>query len=374
MKTGRNDPCWCGSKLKYKKCHLNRDKQTPVGREKIQKTLNSFNEEKCCSVPKELQNKCTKKIIKAHSVSKSSSLKEIAVNGHVLTTFKVNHDFSRASSHKITPKLIGINKASTFNGFCSHHDKSLFSPIEDQPFEATVKQCFLVAYRAVSRELYAKRSASNVLGLLKDLDKGKSIDEQVAHQIGANYYNVSNDLTSSDLSYIKEKLDYMLIENRTTELVHVAFELESPCSVMTSAILGSEIDFEGNVLQSPSNDPSEIPDYLIVNSFASDGKGYIVLSWLPEHAVSNEILIKQLIKKESISNHFAVFVFTLIENNYLSPVWWESLGEQLQDYLCKIYSYGVSQHTDIKVFQNIPDVKMPKVTKVTTINRANIAL
>ncbi|EIZ0312434.1 SEC-C metal-binding domain-containing protein [Vibrio parahaemolyticus] len=26
MKLGRNEPCWCGSKKKYKRCHLGRDK------------------------------------------------------------------------------------------------------------------------------------------------------------------------------------------------------------------------------------------------------------------------------------------------------------------------------------------------------------
>lgn len=26
----RNDPCWCGSGRKYKKCHLDRDKQKPL--------------------------------------------------------------------------------------------------------------------------------------------------------------------------------------------------------------------------------------------------------------------------------------------------------------------------------------------------------
>jgi len=103
MKTSRNDLCWCGSKRKYKKCHLNRDKQVPVGKGKIQKTLNSFEQQKCCSVPKELRAECTRRIIKAHSVSKSSSLKEIAIDGHVLTTFKVNHDFS--NTHKMTPKI-----------------------------------------------------------------------------------------------------------------------------------------------------------------------------------------------------------------------------------------------------------------------------
>jgi len=166
----------------------------------------------------------------------------------------------------------------------------------------------------------------------------------------------------------------MLLHGDTNDLVHVVFELEAPSSLMTSAILGSEIDFEGNILQSPSDDPNDIPDYLVVNSFASEGKGYIVMSWLPEHSTSNNILVNQLVKKDRISDYFAVFVFTLIENNYLSPIWWESLGVELQDYLCEIYSYGVSKQTDINVFQNIPNIKMPKVTQIVTINRAEMAL
>lgn len=373
MKTGRNDPCWCGSKIKYKKCHLDRDQQAPIGKEKIQKTLNSFNQQKCCSVPHDLRDKCTNKIIKAHSVSKSSSLKEISVNGHVLTTFKVTHNLGKTREWK--PKLIGINKASTFNGFCSYHDKKLFSPIEDLPFESNnAQQCFLIAYRAVARELYAKRSASNVFGLLKEMDKGKSVTQQIEHQAESNYYNNNNDLTTSDLVYIKERFDSMLLQDDNTDLVHVVFELDRPSSIMTSAILGSEIDFEGGILQKPSDDPNEIPDYLVVNSFASSGKGYIVMSWLSEHSVCNEILISQLLKKDNIPNYFAVFVFALIENNYLCPDWWDSLGEELQDYMCNVYSYGVSEHTDINVLKKTPDIKMPKITNVVTINRAEIVL
>nr|WP_249544520.1 SEC-C metal-binding domain-containing protein [Escherichia coli] len=33
MKLGRNDKCWCNSGLKYKKCHLGRDRETPVSNE-----------------------------------------------------------------------------------------------------------------------------------------------------------------------------------------------------------------------------------------------------------------------------------------------------------------------------------------------------
>jgi hypothetical protein len=34
MKLGRNDPCWCNSGKKYKKCHLDREKETPARRGK----------------------------------------------------------------------------------------------------------------------------------------------------------------------------------------------------------------------------------------------------------------------------------------------------------------------------------------------------
>ena len=351
---------------------MNREEQKTIGKERINKTLSSFNQQKCCSVPNDLRGDCTSKIVKAHSVSKSSSLKEISVNGHVLTTFKVTHDFNK--TRKLKPQLIGIKKASTFNGFCSYHDKTLFSPIEDLPFKSTAQQCFLVAYRAVARELFTKRAASNVFGLLKEMDKGASIVQQREHQATSNYYIKNNDLTTSDLVFVKGELDAMLLTADYADLVHVVFELESPSSIMTSAVLGSEIDFEGGVLQKPSSDPNDIPDYLVVNSFASNGKGYIIMSWLSEHSVSNEILISQLLKKDNIPNYFAVFVFALIENNYLCPTWWDSLDGELQDYLCNVYSFGVSEHTDVNVLQKVPDIKMPKITNVVTINRMEIAL
>ncbi|WP_081496580.1 YecA family protein [Marinobacter nauticus] len=372
MKIGRNEPCWCGSGVKYKKCHLGRAKQSAIGKEQIHKTLNSFNSKKCCSAPSSLHGECTTKIIKAHSVSKSSSLKEIAVNGHVLTTFRAKYDFSKSS--KITPKSVGINQASTFTGFCSRHDNELFSAIEDEPFDSSEYHCFLVAYRAVARELFTKEAASNVFGLLKDLDKGKSLAHQVKIQEISKHFSGNNDLTMGDLSYIKAKLDNMLLSKNYDGLEHIVFELNYAPSVMASAVLGSEIDFNGGVLQTPSSDQNDIPDYLSINSFASQGHGYIVISWLSEHSTCSKKLITQLLKKESISNSLAMFMFALIENIYMCPAWWERLGEELQNYVCDVYSQGVSKHTDVDVLVSVPDIKIAPVSKWITVNCESFAL
>jgi hypothetical protein len=81
---GRNDPCWCGSQIKYKRCHLNREKQKPLERWEASKEFNNKFSRRICSSPNSFHQDCSKKIIKAHTVPKSSSLKAIAKDGHVL--------------------------------------------------------------------------------------------------------------------------------------------------------------------------------------------------------------------------------------------------------------------------------------------------
>lgn len=236
MKIGRNKPCWCGSNKKYKHCHLGRDKQAPIDKGTVMKEMNSFNSKKFCSVPEVMKTECSKKIIKAHSVSKGSSLKAIAEDGHVYTTFKTNHDFS--VSKIVRPKKVGINQASVFTGFCSNHDKQIFAPIEDDAFNKSAYHCFLVAYRSLCRELFVKESAANTFSFAQQLDKGKSLSEQVMIQQMAKYYGSNNDLTTGDLQYLKQKLDQMFTAGAYDDLHHLVVELEHPARVMTSAVLG----------------------------------------------------------------------------------------------------------------------------------------
>lgn len=352
MKIGRNKPCWCGSNKKYKHCHLGRDKQAPVDKGTVMKEMNSFNSKKFCSVPEVMKTECSKKIIKAHSVSKGSSLKAIAEDGHVYTTFKTNHDFS--VSKRVRPKKVGINQASVFTGFCSNHDKHIFAPIEDDAFNKSAYHCFLVAYRSLCRELFVKESAANTFSFAQQLDKGKSLSEQVMIQQMAKYYGSNNDLTTGDLQYLKQKLDQMFTAGAYDDLHHLVVELEHPARVMTSAVLGYTVGFDGEMLQKISDDPKEIPDYVFINSFASENKGFVVLSWLKEHSTSNLKFINQLLQTGSISNSISIFTFAMVENIYISPEWWESLNEAEQEKICAIYAQGATEHTDNDVLIEIP--------------------
>ena len=365
MKLGRNKPCWCGSGKKFKKCHLDRDTQKPINEGVIHKQINGFYTQKYCSVPNEMKCDCSGRIIKAHSISKSSSLKEIALNGHVLTTFKGAVSFKNGI--EIKPKKIGIQKASTFTGFCSYHDKAIFQPIEDVDFSISEKNCFLVAYRAVSRELFVKQRSTGTFDLVKELDKGKSIEQQKEIQAVYKRLSTNNDLSTSDLKFIKDKLDQMLIKSEYNSLKHVVFTLSEPPKVMTSAAVGPTFDFQGKKIQKFSQDPDEIPSYIIINSFSSQGVGYICLPWIDEHKSVGESFYKSLQNSDCIEGSLLAFIFTNIENNYLSEDWWSALNSTEKSYLMGLYYQGVMIPTYSDALRNALDLKAFQVIITTKL-------
>lgn len=361
---GRNAPCWCESGKKYKHCHLDIGRQPPIAGHTVLQALGSFKKNKKCSVPQSLAHECSGGIINAHTVSKSSSLKAIASNGHVLK-------ISLPQKINIGPKIqlteTGINSASTFTGFCAAHDKKLFSPIEDQPFEPISLHCFLITYRGISKEIFSKEYASKAFDFMKTLDRGRSLQQQVAIQRAATLLGNNNSLTSNDLKYIKSKLDAMLISGDYTNLHYVVFTLESPPPIMGSAMTGPTFDFDGYEAQKFSSVADVMPDYIAINAFASEGKGYIVLSWLSEHAQTCCKLVKQFIDKNLTADSLAAFMILLIENIYISPDWWQSLDKSTQALIKDMYSQGVETYTEGNSININRSLHFPAIT-ATSIN------
>ena len=370
MKLGRNKPCWCGSGKKYKKCHLNRETQKPLSIGIMHKQLNGFYSKKYCSVPDSMKSACSGKIIGAHSISKSASLKEIAHNGHVLTTFKHSTNFKNfKDAFDITPTKVGIQKASTFTGFCAHHDKHLFQPVEDDTFTISDFNCFLIAYRAISRELFVKERSSDRLDLIKELDRGNSLEQQKLIQAIHKERSTYNKLTISDLKYIKSKLDYMLVNSDFSKLNHLVFTLSSPPKVMTSATVAPAFDFQGETIQDLSQQNSnDIPGYIMINSFSCSGLGYICLSWVDGHSHIVDKFYKSLMNTPNIAASLLAFIFASIENNYLSEEWWNSLDDSQKSYLMDLFSQGVriplydcalKDAKDLQAFNIIATQKLP---------------
>src|SRR5215475_16094288 len=108
----RNDPCWCGSGNKYKKCHLDRDKQpspTPWGIDALLRRTERSSRTCLCVEATNASGVCGKPAIASHSVPRKM-LKQIARDGHVYYYSDALQDITKAGGKPVI-KLIGVNDA-----------------------------------------------------------------------------------------------------------------------------------------------------------------------------------------------------------------------------------------------------------------------
>lgn len=342
MKIGRNEKCWCASGKKFKHCHYGRENETPVSKGQAIGHSQKNASRKFCYVPDDLKHECSKKIINAHTVSKSSSLKEIADNSNHVLGLKVNLSNIIKNGGKLVPEKIGINQASTFKGFCSIHDKSLFSCIEDREFVGDTEQCLALMYRSVAKEIYAKEGSLNNSEFARNGDKGKHLLGQISIQNFVATQQKGINAALAELSELKFELDDQLLGKSVGNLSHLIIDSILPMPVAVSSIVAPTINFNGNLIQD-LDDLSIVAEYLVFNSFSSDGKGYVVFSWAK---TSTKVLnfVNSLLALES-SNIFSAlirFFFGLAENTFISPVWWDSLSDEQKDKIKSLIMSGLN--------------------------------
>ncbi len=162
MKIGRNAPCPCGSGKKYKKCCLNKGKEQYLA-EAIMYSFQNIKREsqiKRCLHPN--SSECSDRIVKAHAIQNNRILNKIGESGMVVTMDGTMHHLFQTSDVK------GRSIATTFTGFCSYHDKTVFQEIEDKEFVASKKQIFhLIIKQAFYNNMpYNKEKYFDFLALL----------------------------------------------------------------------------------------------------------------------------------------------------------------------------------------------------------------
>ena len=347
-KTGRNDPCWCGSGRKYKKCHWDREAQSPIPLSDMHKRIKmSFNTEMCLA-PESWKINCDEKISKAHTVQRSGSLTQIARKGHV---YSISYDFGKSLTDEsdgfVVPKLNGIKNASTFTGFCAHHDNLIFGPLEKQDFTGSSEQCFLLGYRAISKELYAKIGAEKNLELMHELDKGKPLNEQIEIQTTGHSFGTGVKVGLRDLKKLKQKYDRMLINNQYDSVRAYILKFEFPPPIMCSGAILPEHDFAGTILQDLS-DLKKTMDMMTFTSFCGGKHGFVVFSWFSECDPSCMTFITSLaaLPDSKVTAALIRFLFETCENIHMKPDWWEGLSQSTQTALIDRFGASILNFED----------------------------
>jgi hypothetical protein len=329
---GRNDLCWCRSGKKFKKCHLNRERQQPENPYEAFKKMVAFNRKPVCLHP-DAPAECSEKVIRAHTIQRGSSLKRIAESGHVLG---LSADFStlERNNEKIGVKRVGINLASTFAGFCGHHDNVTFAPVEDEPFTATDQQCFLLGYRGMCRELYQKQTALEAAKYMRTLDRGRSVQAQIGWQRFLDRVERGQTAGCRDLVELKSNFDRVLLTGSFSDVSNYVIFINEIPDVLATFGVTAEFDFHGNRLQDLSN-ADQLVDAFYVSIIAAETGGAIVLAWrdVHTHACTKFVQSLAMLPDRDVPDAIVRLVFEHSENTFFRPSWWNALATPLQSAL-----------------------------------------
>ncbi len=333
MKLGRNDPCWCGSGKKYKKCHLTREKQQPARPWEVDAHIWARSKSgECLHVGPAAGTVCGKPAIGSHTVPRKM-LKLIARNGHVYRHSATLQDLKKTQG-QLSVKLIGVNDASVLPVFCQTHDSDAFSPLEQARFTGTREQCFLLAYRALCHEFSKKAEVLNSIPAMKDFDRGKPLPQQVSIQMTMDALAQGYSLSMRDMDEHKKQFDLMLAAGDYAEIRAYAVTLGNLPEILCSGAIYSECDFAGQPLQD-LGDHSKKMELITFSLIATDSGGAFVFAWHSSGDAVCRPLATSLDKltDDELPHAIVRFVLEFCENHYLKPDWWDKTDLNVRDTL-----------------------------------------
>ena len=239
MGSQRNVRCWCASGKKWKRCHGSAaPPTTPAGVILDRIAAQHFGTGTClypgstCAAP-----------VASHTIQRSGPLARITDAGNRVATFR--HGY-RKGRPDFSVGDVGWRQASTFPGFCAAHDRSVFSPIEAEPFVHTRKQGFLVAYRAVSYEVQRKRAAVAAQPQMEKLiqyETGTATTEEDA------LYRMALKHSLGELGKQKRDLDQVLLGGTWSRWHSRCFRFRGDLAVAVTALTSPEHDLAWAPLQ-----------------------------------------------------------------------------------------------------------------------------
>jgi len=277
------------------------------------------------------KSKCSGNITRSHTIQRGGSLNKIALDGHVYqfkwdlsTLIKTN---GRPIAHKI-----GIKEATTFTGFCGFHDNEIFRPIETAPFTSTEEQCFLLAYRAVAKEVYMKKAQKESLPINREFEKGVNPEfQRFIHDLNTNW-KIGVEKGLIDLESHWQEFNEKIISKNYSDIRYLTIYINDVPDIMFSGCFPPEYDFHGNHIQK-WGDLSLDLNLITFTSFATGEGGIIVFSWLKSSNPVCSNFIKSLLSlsEKEIPNAVVRLSIEYSENVVFDISWWDQLNSKVQE-------------------------------------------
>jgi len=265
-----------------------------------------------------------KEIINAHSIQKNQSLEAISDNGHV---YILSSDIGSLKKNRgrLTYKKRGVNRVSTFLGFCRKHDNELFEPIDNLLLFPTNQQVFLYAYRSLCRELFVKE---NALALFEDqlrkMPEMNPIKELLFNTKTGTAFGLKN------LRNHKTVFDNSLKKKSYFDIKYVLFVSKQKSFIAFSGLFYPDFDFMGRQLQNLGNHKSKLDLIAICTAPVDSGWG-VLFSWHDSSSNVCREFMSSLATMAYEGNRLGDLIFRMAisncENLAIAPNWWEKLPE-----------------------------------------------
>ena len=280
-------------------------------------TIRKAYTKKYCLAPDAGESTCSGGIVKAHSVQEAL-LRKIARYGHVYRADTALENYHK-NPGRITYKLVGVNLASSFTGFCNLHDTKIFAPLETASFAAGPEPCFLLAYRAVCREVFVKRAVLENAEWLVRNAPAPNLELATANL-------ALTKVAIRDLEWHKNAYDRDLRTSNFGAIEWVCIELSSTPDLACSGLCHPDYDFAGKKLQDLSDLKTRM-ELVTFSVIPTDQGGAIVFAWHSTSGRTGWQLVASLgALDNSLLPHAIVrFAFSYSDNLCLSPAWWDSL-------------------------------------------------
>ena len=290
-----------------------------IGR--IEKDLNrkSFN----CLYPD-----CVCKAIKSHSQHKEGQLRAISEDGCVYAIHRNMYSlYDPKRTHVVELVKTPIANASTFPGYCSQHDASIFSPIETRPLvQGDKRQALILFLRAFSLEFAAKRRAFH-------FQKG------LIAAVAPHVPQWRTDLGQHALAGIRLFLDregpfyfrklFHLLQHEEFDSITVQWTVvKKNLLASSSCCINPYLDDYENHHSPESSEPQPLVAFSLVPTMTET---HVVASWLKEHQETAAWIANGLSRAEELEKTLNVLAVAESEDTCFNPSLWESLPEETRD-------------------------------------------
>jgi SEC-C motif len=324
----RNEACWCGSGRKWKKCHLGRESQLRPNIHALKAEMRTILLQGYCSHPFASETACGEKIIRAHTIQKRGGLSAIAESGHVISVKAAGEDMFR-NEGQMKPRAVGIHSASTFMGFCNRHDTEMFRPVECKAVVLDTETVFLLSFRAIAYEIFAKRCAIAMIECCEEMDKGQPFELQEKMQDFFYVQGVGLQRGLADVERWKSAYDASYNSKDFGTHSHFGIRFDRVLPVVGCGAFIPEYDFQGNLLQliGSGNAPFE---HVAFNCTAFQDATVVAFGWTGERDGPAETFVRSFVSLPDSEKADAVarLAFEHFENVYMRPSWWNSLSKE----------------------------------------------